>query len=42
MSTGNIAKWCKQEGEALNPGDVIAEVETDKVRNHFCVFVYIQ
>jgi pyruvate dehydrogenase E1 component beta subunit len=32
MATGNISKWRKQEGDALNPGDVIAEVETDKVR----------
>ncbi len=32
MATGNLAKWKKQEGDALNPGDVIAEVETDKVR----------
>lgn len=32
MSTGNIASWQKAEGDALNPGDVIAEIETDKVR----------
>jgi multidrug efflux pump subunit AcrA (membrane-fusion protein) len=32
MTTGTIAKWRKAEGDALNPGDVIAEVETDKVR----------
>jgi hypothetical protein len=32
MNKGTIAKWRKAEGDALNPGDVIAEVETDKVR----------
>lgn len=30
MTTGNIASWKKQEGEAIAPGDVIAEIETDK------------
>ncbi len=35
MATGNIAKWRKQEGDALNPGDVIAEVETDKATVDF-------
>jgi len=34
MATGNLAKWRKQEGDALNPGDVIAEVETDKVSSY--------
>lgn len=33
MEKGTIAKWRKKEGDALNPGDVIAEVETDKVRH---------
>jgi hypothetical protein len=32
MVTGNLGKWRKQEGQELIPGDVIAEVETDKVR----------
>jgi hypothetical protein len=27
---GNIAAWRKQEGDSLAPGDVLAEVETDK------------
>lgn len=30
MTTGVIAKWVKQEGDKISPGDVIAEVETDK------------
>ena len=30
MTEGNLAKWHKQEGDAIAPGDVIAEIETDK------------
>ena len=30
MEKGNLAKWLKREGEAVKPGDVIAEIETDK------------
>ncbi|KKN53901.1 hypothetical protein LCGC14_0597560, partial [marine sediment metagenome] len=30
MEEGNLAKWIKQEGDAVAPGDVIAEIETDK------------
>jgi pyruvate dehydrogenase E2 component (dihydrolipoamide acetyltransferase) len=30
MTEGNLAKWLKKEGEAVKPGDVIAEIETDK------------
>ncbi|MDQ2082625.1 pyruvate dehydrogenase complex dihydrolipoamide acetyltransferase [Xanthobacteraceae bacterium Astr-EGSB] len=30
MEKGNLAKWRKKEGEAIAPGDVIAEIETDK------------
>ena len=30
MKEGNLAKWVKTEGEEVNPGDVIAEIETDK------------
>ena len=30
MEEGNLAKWVKQEGDAVAPGDVIAEIETDK------------
>lgn len=35
MEKGTIAKWRKAEGDALNPGDVIAEVETDKATVDF-------
>src|SRR5262249_40847780 len=27
---GNITKWFKKEGDKVKPGDVIAEIETDK------------
>src|SRR5262249_32177287 len=27
---GNLAKWFKKEGDKVKPGDVIAEIETDK------------
>ncbi len=30
MEKGNLAKWLKQEGDAVKAGDVIAEIETDK------------
>src|SRR5690606_29924323 len=30
MTEGNLAKWLKKEGDKINPGDVIAEIETDK------------
>jgi pyruvate dehydrogenase E1 component beta subunit len=30
MEKGNLAKWLKKEGETIKPGDVIAEIETDK------------
>ena len=30
METGNLASWNKAEGDLIEPGDVIAEVETDK------------
>src|SRR5438105_1793257 len=30
MERGNLAKWLKKEGEPVKPGDVIAEIETDK------------
>jgi hypothetical protein len=32
MTKGTIAKWLKKEGDAIAPGDGLAEVETDKVR----------
>jgi pyruvate dehydrogenase E2 component (dihydrolipoamide acetyltransferase) len=30
MTEGNLAKWCKKEGDSIESGDVIAEIETDK------------
>ncbi|WES31355.1 pyruvate dehydrogenase complex dihydrolipoamide acetyltransferase [Varunaivibrio sulfuroxidans] len=30
MTEGNLAKWLKNEGDAVSSGDVIAEIETDK------------
>src|SRR5688572_30871611 len=30
MTEGNLARWLKKEGDAVKPGDVIAEIETDK------------
>ncbi|MCX4079732.1 pyruvate dehydrogenase complex dihydrolipoamide acetyltransferase [Rickettsia rhipicephali] len=30
MTEGNLARWLKKEGDKVNPGEVIAEIETDK------------
>ncbi|TGK84800.1 pyruvate dehydrogenase complex dihydrolipoamide acetyltransferase [Leptospira bourretii] len=30
MEEGTIVKWLKKEGDSISPGDIIAEVETDK------------
>ncbi|MGH6823637.1 MAG: biotin/lipoyl-containing protein, partial [Methylocella sp.] len=30
MERGNLARWLKQEGDKIKPGDVLAEIETDK------------
>lgn len=30
MKEGNLAKWLKKEGDKVSPGEVIAEIETDK------------
>ena len=30
MTEGNLARWLKQEGETVSPGDILAEIETDK------------
>ncbi|MGH6660020.1 MAG: biotin/lipoyl-containing protein, partial [Rhodospirillales bacterium] len=30
MTEGKIAKWVKNEGDAVASGDVLAEIETDK------------
>src|SRR5476651_1980967 len=30
MTEGKLARWLKKEGDTVQPGDVIAEIETDK------------
>ena len=30
MTEGTLSNWLKSEGDAISPGDVIAEIETDK------------
>jgi pyruvate dehydrogenase E2 component (dihydrolipoamide acetyltransferase) len=35
MEKGNLAKWRKKEGDKVNPGDILAEVETDKATVDF-------
>src|ERR1051326_182281 len=30
METGKLIKWIKKEGDRVNAGDILAEVETDK------------
>lgn len=35
MEKGNLAKWCKQVGDSVGPGDILAEVETDKATVDF-------
>jgi pyruvate dehydrogenase E2 component (dihydrolipoamide acetyltransferase) len=30
MTEGNLARWLKSEGDSVSPGDIIAEIETDK------------
>lgn len=30
METGTIVKWFKKEGDSINPGDAIADIQTDK------------
>src|SRR5258708_13578998 len=35
MEEGVLAKWTKKEGDKVSPGDVIAEVETDKANMDF-------
>src|SRR3546814_199072 len=30
MTEGNLARWLKSEGDSVAPGDVLAEIETDK------------
>ncbi len=35
MSEGTLARWLKKEGEKVEPGEVIAEIETDKATMEF-------
>eukprot|EP00742_Colponemidia_sp_Colp-10_P002263 GILJ01002417.1.p1 GENE.GILJ01002417.1~~GILJ01002417.1.p1 ORF type:complete len:544 (+),score=108.69 GILJ01002417.1:47-1633(+) len=35
MAKGNISKWRKREGDKINPGEVLCEVETDKATVDF-------
>ena len=35
MEEGVLAKWTKKEGDKIAPGDIIAEVETDKANMEF-------
>jgi pyruvate dehydrogenase E1 component beta subunit len=35
MEQGTLAKWLKAEGDRIEPGDVIAEIETDKATMEF-------
>ena len=35
MEEGTLAKWLKQEGDTIAPGDIIAEIETDKATMEF-------
>jgi pyruvate dehydrogenase E2 component (dihydrolipoamide acetyltransferase) len=35
MSEGTLARWRKKEGEKVEPGEVIAEIETDKATMEF-------
>ena len=35
METGTLAKWLKKEGDKVESGDVLAEIETDKASMEF-------
>ncbi|CAN6565880.1 unnamed protein product [Malus baccata var. baccata] len=35
MTQGNIAKWWKKEGDKIEPGDILCEIETDKATIEF-------
>lgn len=35
MTAGNIGVWQKKPGDALAPGDVLVEIETDKAQMDF-------
>ncbi len=46
MAEGTLVRWVKSEGETVNKGDVLAEIETDKatveVESSFSGVVYRQ
>lgn len=35
MSMGNVGTWQKKIGDAVQPGDVLVEIETDKAQMDF-------
>eukprot|EP00835_Amoeboradix_gromovi_P000352 NODE_12_length_45166_cov_0.552511.p7 type:complete len:437 gc:universal NODE_12_length_45166_cov_0.552511:44962-43652(-) len=35
MTQGNISEWRKKAGDKLQPGDILAEIETDKAQMEF-------
>ncbi len=35
MDKGNLLRWLKREGDKVKPGDVLAEIETDKATMEF-------
>ncbi|WP_173021047.1 biotin/lipoyl-containing protein, partial [Candidatus Liberibacter asiaticus] len=35
MTEGKLAKWIKQEGDKISPGDILCEIETDKAIMEF-------
>lgn len=35
MTAGNIGTWQKSVGDAISPGDVLVEIETDKAQMDF-------
>src|SRR4051812_5819569 len=38
MTEATLARWLKKEGDSIKPGDMIAEVETDKATQELEVF----
>lgn len=30
METGTLVKWIKKEGDKIEPGDAVADIQTDK------------
>src|SRR5690606_33533723 len=38
MTVGTLISWLKKEGDAVEPGDMLAEVETDKATIELEIF----